>query len=394
MNEHAGRPDDTSSVLIRHRSAPVGSGPIRPVGLLRASLALVAAGILTQIAYPLLSGSALRTATILSVVLLAAASIVHAGAVWGRRGILLVPVAGGIGLAAETIGVHTGFPFGTYAYADTLGAQLVGVPLIVPLAWTMLAYPCLLLGRRLAQHLTSGMPSEHMTSGLTSEQKTPPGPDAAHPVRQRAIAHDRRLEFRLRVLTAGTGAIGLTGWDLFLDPQMVAQGHWSWAYPVPALPGVPGVPLTNYAGWLLVSLVMIAVLDHLLPQSSRDHAQFPPSTRATVHDRGRKSRPSEGNASGGNGGNGRPNGGISGNGSPMAVLAWTWCGSAVGNLVFFDRPWVALYGGLVMGVVVLPYLLLVRAGTFRTTGTSRTAGTSRTIGTAQTIQHTGTKDIR
>ena len=37
-------------------------------------------------------------------------------------------------------------------------------------------------------------------------------------------------------------------WDLFLDPQMVAAGHWTWLDPDPALPGVPGVPLTNYAG--------------------------------------------------------------------------------------------------------------------------------------------------
>jgi len=242
---------------------------------LRTSLALVVAGVLTQIAYPLASGVELRAITVLSVLLLAAASIVHAGATWGWRGVLIVPaLAGGLGLVAETIGVHTGFPFGAYAYADTLGPRLAGVPLVVPLAWTMLGYPSLLLGRRL---------------GGT------------------------------RPLTALTGGVSLTGWDLFLDPQMVAQGHWSWTHPTPALPGVPGIPLTNYAGWLLVSVLMIAVLDHCLPREGHQNA------------------------------------------SMTAVLAWTWCGSTVGNLVFFDRPWVALYGGLVMGAVVGPYLLLVRA---------------------------------
>jgi uncharacterized membrane protein len=254
-----------------------------------AASALVTAGVLAQIGYPLLSGGALRAATVLSVLLLAAASIVHAGVVWGRRGALIVPaVAGGLGLAAETIGVHTGFPFGTYAYADTLGPRLAGVPLVVPLAWTMLAYPCLLLGRRLSRH--------------------PRAPRIGPPA----------------VVTAVIGGLGLAGWDLFLDPQMVAQGHWTWAHPDPALPGVPGVPLTNYAGWLLVSVVMIAVLDRALPRSPDQLER----TRELT---------------------------------PAAVLAWTWCGSAVGNLVFFDRPWVALYGGLVMGAVVLPYLLLVRA---------------------------------
>ena len=288
MSEPATGPNWAASALAPPRSAATGAGPDRHAVALRASLALVGAGVLAQIAYPLLSGAALRAATVLSVLLLAAASVVHAGAVWGRRGALLVPaVAGGLGLAAETIGVHTGFPFGTYSYADTLGPRLAGVPLVVPLAWTMLAYPCLLLGRRLAQH---------------------------RPARVSVI-----------------GGLGLAGWDLFLDPQMVAQGHWSWAHPAPALPGVPGVPLTNYAGWVLVSVLMIAVLDRVLP---RDPARIEP--RFGQDHQGRAEL------------------------VPAAILAWTWCGSAVGNVVFFDRPWVALYGGLVMGVVVLPYLILVR----------------------------------
>jgi hypothetical protein len=249
------------------------------------------------------------------VVLLAAASVVHAGAVRGRRAALVVPlVAGGLGLAAETIGVHTGFPFGSYAYADTLGPRLAGVPLVVPLAWTMLAYPCLLLGRRLSRHLS-----------------TEPG------------------NRQVRVLTALTGGLGLAGWDLFLDPQMVAQGHWTWAHPVPALPGVPGVPLTNYAGWLLVSVLMIAVLDRALPRDPTRTDRDPARTDRDPASTGPSQRPF-----------GQDHRGTS-EVIPAAVLAWTWCGSAVGNLVFFDRPWVALYGGLVMGAVVLPYLLLVRS---------------------------------
>ena len=42
---------------------------------------------------------------------------------------------------------------------------------------------------------------------------------------------------------------------------------------------------------------------------------------------------------------------------PATLLGWTWAGSLVGNLVFFDRPWVAVYGGVAMGVLVVPYLL-------------------------------------
>jgi putative membrane protein len=245
---------------------------------------LAGLGILAQIAYPLLSGPALRAATIASVLLLAGAAVADAGARWGARAALaLLAGAGGLGLLAETLGVHTGFPFGDYAYSDGLGPRLVGVPAVVPLAWTMLAYPSLLLGRRL---------------GAT------------------------------RAGTALTGGLALAAWDLFLDPQMVAQGHWAWAHPAPALPGVPGVPLTNYAGWLLVAVVMIAVLDRALP----GRAEGPAANRP-----------------------GLPSSSI-GEMVPATVLAWTWLGSAVGNLVFFDRPWVALYGGLAMGLTVAPYL--------------------------------------
>jgi carotene biosynthesis associated membrane protein len=243
-------------------------------------IALAAAGILAQVAYPLLDGGPLRAATIATVVLLAAAAVAHAAAAWGLRAAAsLLAVAAGIGLAAEAVGVANGVPFGAYDYAGSLGPKVLGVPALVPLAWTMLAYPCLLLGRRLAG--------------------------------------------ARRAATALAGGLALAAWDLFLDPQMVADGHWTWRDPTPALPGVPGVPLTNYAGWVLVAVVMVAALDRALPRSRTA------ATGETV---------------------------------PAAVLAWTWAGSTLGNLAFFDRPWVALYGGLAMGALVVPYLVSLRKG--------------------------------
>ena len=241
--------------------------------LLRLSAALALTVVLAQIAYPLTSGEPLRLLTIGTVLCFAAASLVHAwstrGAMWALR---LLVVAGGIGLTAEAIGVRTGVPFGRYAYADALGPQVLDVPLIVPLAWVMMSYPCLLLGRRLGRGR--------------------------------------------RPLVALSGGLTLAAWDLFLDPQMVAAGRWVWADPVPALPGVPGIPVTNFVGWLLVAVVMLAVLDATL---SRDDG-----ADATV---------------------------------PAALLAWTWIGSTIGNAVFFNRPAVAVWGGVAMGVCSGPYLL-------------------------------------
>jgi uncharacterized membrane protein len=312
---------DHAPVLASHRLRPAGEGSVRAARsgvlpgqlsrrlLARTSLVLAFGGVLTQIAYPLLTGAPLRVATVLSVLLFAAAGVLHAGLTWGpgAGAVVLLVVAGGLGLAAETLGVHTGFPFGDYHYSGGLGAQLAEVPIVVPLAWTMLAYPCLLLGRRL--------------SGTVSRAVVRLRPNGGH--------------FRLvsPVITILLGGLGLAGWDLFLDPQMVAQGNWSWAHPSPALPGVPGVPLTNYAGWLLVSMVIIAALDRALPDR-------PPNSELI----------------------------------PAVVLAWTWLGSAIGNLAFFDRPWVALYGGLVMGAVTLPYLLALRSEHVLDQADGRTGG--------------------
>lgn len=269
-----------AGAAIAHVAAVLGVGAARRTGATRgtrAALALAAGGILAQVCYPLLDGFALRLLTVLTVVLLAGAALAHAAAELGfRAAASLLALAGGLSLAVEAVGVRTGIPFGAYTYADTLGPALLGVPLAVPLAWVMMTYPCLLLARRLA------------------------GPHGRLPV---------------ALLGGGTLAV----WDLFLDPQMVAAGHWTWLHPVPALPGVPGVPLTNYAGWLLTGVLLIGLLDRALPASS------PAGTWSHA--------------------------------VPATVLGWTWLGSVLANLAFFDRPWLALYGGVAMGAAVLPYLL-------------------------------------
>jgi putative membrane protein len=236
--------------------------------------ALVAAAVLVQICYPL-TPPALRTAvTLTSVVVFAAASIVDVGRRHGARGALvLVAVAGGGGLVAEAVGVATGFPFGGYAYTGTLGPELLGVPAVVPLAWVMMAWPALVVGRALAS-----------------------GPVAVTLV----------------------GAAALATWDVFLDPQMVDAGHWRWAEPSPALPLVPGVPLTNYAGWLLVAVLLVGALDRLLEPEGE--------------------QPS---------------------GPAAALYLWVYGSSVLAHAAFFDLPGSALVGGLLMGLVAVPFARVV-----------------------------------
>jgi uncharacterized membrane protein len=278
--EHAGPSGRRTSVGgTSAREAVLVADPLkarRPVGV--AAIALGVAAVAAQMAYPLLAGPALRAGTFAAVLLFAAANVLHAAGRLGPPGaVALLAGAGGLGLAAEAIGVATGLPFGRYAYSGTLGPQVLGVPLLVPLAWTMMAYPALLAARRLA----------------------------------RGIGHARRLA------TAVLGGWTLAAWDLFLDPQMVAAGHWTWLHPSPSLPGAPAVPLTNTAGWLVVGIAMTALLDRLLPGGAT-----PPRAGGQV--------------------------------LPAALLLWTWLGYVVANLAFFDRPWVALLGGAAMAPVVVP----------------------------------------
>lgn len=196
-------------------------------------------------------------------------ALVHRGLRWTA---LFVLVTTGTGLLAESLGTSTGFPFGQYDYADSLGWKLLSVPVVIPLAWAMMAYPCLLVGQRLA---------------------------------------------RSRLGAAAVGGLALAAWDLFLDPQMVEAGHWTWRDVQLALPGAPGIPVSNYLGWLLVAVLMVGVLQ-LLPRRDADDRV------------------------------------------PAALFLWTYVSSVLANAVFFGRPAVALLGGVGMGVVAIPYVRALR----------------------------------
>ncbi|WP_211225937.1 carotenoid biosynthesis protein [Nocardioides alkalitolerans] len=258
------------------RDRPVGADPVRVRPRTRAvAAALAGAAVLVQMAFPFTDGGTLAL-TAASVLLLAAAAVTHAASVAGPlpAAVLLV-VAGGVGLVAEAVGVRTGFPFGDYAYTGTLGLEVLGVPALVPLAWVMMTWPALLVARRLIG----------------------------------AAGRHRRLA------TALVGAWALTAWDVFLDPQMVDQGHWTWAHPTPGLPGVDGIPLTNFAGWLVVSLVLVAAMDRLLPRTASD---------------------------------------LRVDGVAVGVYLWTFFSSVLAHAAFFGRPPVALVGAVAMGVVAVP----------------------------------------
>ena len=99
------------------------------------------------------------------------------------------------------------------------------------------------------------------------------------------------------------------------DP--VAANRWRWTFDGAHVPYQPEIPLSNTFGWLLSGMALIAILHQILPRERRkSSASF---------------------------------------GAVDIWLAWTLFGGVVSNLFFFDRPGIALVGGLAFGLFFLPY---------------------------------------
>lgn len=188
--------------------------------LVHPSPVLLAGGaVIAQVFYPLVYGDARDLLTVTSVALFCAASVAHAALTRGpRTALVLLGVFAGGGFLIEVGGLATGFPFGRYSYGDGLGPAVLGVPVVIGLAWAMLAWPSWIAAGRLTTRRWSRI---------------------------------------------GVAAWSLASWDLFLDPQMVSEGYWRWADPEPGLPGVYGVPLTNHLGWLAVATLLMLAFDLL-----------------------------------------------------------------------------------------------------------------------------------
>jgi putative membrane protein len=224
-----------------------------------------------QISYPLIHGELLRIVTIATVFSGAFAMVLHGHLSYGAKySTRYLPITALFGLGVEVLGVHTGWPFGIYHYDPSLGFQLFGVPLVVPFAWVMMVHPALVAARRIAGNW---------------------------------------------VFLYG-GAL-LAAWDLFLDPQMVAAGRWTWEVPGSHVPFTPDIPLSNPIGWLLAGLAIIGLLHLALPRERRKN----PASLAAVD----------------------------------AILIWTLFAGFTGNLFFFHRPGLAFFAALIMGALLTPY---------------------------------------
>ena len=104
-----------------------------------------------QILYPLIDGEFLRVVTIATVYWAAGAMALHALLAYGARyAFTYLGTTVVFALLVESVGVKTGWPFGTYEYDPSLGHTIAGVPYVVPFAWVMMAHPALIAARRVA----------------------------------------------------------------------------------------------------------------------------------------------------------------------------------------------------------------------------------------------------
>lgn len=240
---------------------------------LLASVFFAGLTVLANIMWSLTSDGIRDAFTILGVLAFAVASGLHAYAAFGRTFLLkFLAMALTATYVIEVIGVATAFPFGTYEYdLVRLGISVHGVPLLIPCAWFMMLYPAWLISNDLVKN---------------------------------------------RYLAIPTGALLMSAWDLYLDPQMVNEGYWYWFVDGTA---TKEIPLSNFFGWFLSATVIFIAISLVLKPATSRVSNF----------------------------------------TPYALVVWVWLGSFLVNIVpispFFNQPTVAISGLIGMGIVLLPW---------------------------------------
>jgi carotene biosynthesis associated membrane protein len=116
-----------------------------------------------------------------------------------------------VGGMSELAGTQTGWPFGAYSYTQWLGPKLLDhVPYFIPLSWFAMSIVSLDLAARLTHS---------------------------------------------RVTRVVVASVFMVLWDVALDPAM-SRAFPFWVYPEGGF--FFGMPASNWAGWFLVSLVIMA----------------------------------------------------------------------------------------------------------------------------------------
>lgn len=140
---------------------------------------------------------------------------------WNIPFLIFVALAWTLGYTSEVLGVHTGFPFGNYAYGPVLGIQLMKVPLMIGVNWLILVY-------------LSGAFLKNL-------------------IRQDWLA-------------SLMGALMMVLIDFAIEPVAIALDFWSWEG--------NEIPISNYLGWLGVAFIIHMIYRKLQFQKENQIATF------------------------------------------------------------------------------------------------------------------------
>lgn len=138
------------------------------------------------------------------------------------RGLLAATLVLSLSFAVETLGVLTGFPFGSYYYTNVLAPKLFFVPIGIMFAWLMMTLSSFFMARFIVSRL---FPRWHS-----------PG---------------------LIILLSATLAMVS---DTQMEPVAYhVKNYWVWETDGQYY----GVPVSNFIAWLIISLILLTVLTQI-----------------------------------------------------------------------------------------------------------------------------------
>jgi uncharacterized membrane protein len=146
-------------------------------------------------------------------------AILHSGQREGwKKTIILGIIVFLTGLFFESLGVATGLVYGPYHYTNQLGPKFLGlVPFIIPIAWTFMMYPSMIIAQHIIPDISTGV--------------------------KRGLA------------VAALSGVVMTAWDVVMDPMMVFGGNWVWEIEGACF----GIPLQNFGGWWLTTFTAVGL---------------------------------------------------------------------------------------------------------------------------------------
>ena len=172
-------------------------------------------------------------------------ALIHGALHYRLRGILVFAgISLVIGNVMESIGVQTGVPYGHYEFLPLMGPQFFHVPILLGCAYIGMAYVSWTLARLILHAITT------------------------------------RPEGTERITLPLLASFIMTAWDFAQDPVWSTLLHaWRWRDG-----GIWfGVPLTNYAAWLLtVFLIYFAFAQYLRRTRASVSTPLSPHWRAAI----------------------------------------------------------------------------------------------------------------